>query len=202
MRQLTFPSDITWQKSMCLTASLNSSTITSTMQEVSEGQCWAGKLLFYHAARWLFWMKEGSQTLCPYNEIIFSSTYPGTCMAGKLPSRASCQLYFFVLVILLRVTMIITDVVLSYYEETFHSWELVAGVSPLPDQATCLNYTAGLSCTGGDISLGLDLTWPGSIARYGSYQRTPSLQSGSAKGNPGPQKYPATERCHLEWHQT
>lgn len=31
-------------------------------------------------------------------------------------------------------------------------------VSPLPDQATCLNYTAGPSCPGGSISLGLDLT--------------------------------------------
>lgn len=127
MRQLTFPSAITWQKSMCLTASLNSSTITSTMQEVSEGQCWPGKLLFYHAGRWLFWMKAGFQALCPYNEMLngitFSSTYPGTWMAGKQPPQAPFQLYIFILVVLLRLTMINTDVVMTYYREHFHSWE-------------------------------------------------------------------------------
>ena len=127
MRQLTFPSDTTWQKSMCLTASLNSSTITSTMREVSEGRCWPGKLLFYHAARWLFWMKEGSQALCPYSEMLngitFSPAYPGTWMAGKWPSQASFQHYIFILVVLLRRTMTNIDVLMTYYREPFHSWE-------------------------------------------------------------------------------
>lgn len=88
MRQVTFPRDITWQKNMCLTASLSSSIITSTMQEVSAGWGQPGKLLAYHSARWLFWMKEGSQALSPYTEMLngiaFSSTYPGTMISGQL----------------------------------------------------------------------------------------------------------------------
>lgn len=160
MRQLTFPSDITWQKSMCLTAYLNSSTITSTMQEVSKGWCWAGKLLFYHAARQLFWLKEGSQATCPYNEILngisFSSTSPGThggrmIISGQLPelhlhsgypSKADYD----------------QQMLVSYSREPFHSWEPAGMCYHCSEQAICLNSTAGPSCPGGDISLGLDLT--------------------------------------------
>lgn len=87
MRQLTFPSDTTWQKSTCLTPSLTSSTTTSTMQQVREPDaehrsCWF--------ARWLFWMKQGSQGLCPYNEVLngitFSPTYSEMSISGQLPA--------------------------------------------------------------------------------------------------------------------
>lgn len=126
MRQLTSPSGITWQKSMCLTASLNSSTITSTMRQVSEGWCWPGQLLFYHVARWLFWMKEGSQALCPYNEmlngIIFSST-----LSWQLDGRKITILGQLSALHLLhgpsKADMTNTDAVMTYYREPFHSWE-------------------------------------------------------------------------------
>ena len=177
MRQLTFPSDITWQKSMCLTASLNSSTITSTTRQVSEGWCWPGKLLFYHTARWPFWMKEGSQALCPYNEMLngitFSSTYPGTWMAGKWPSGAGFQHYIFFMV--LPRMMWPTQMPLCHTTEPFHSWESVGVCHRCQTKLSVWDTLQGclapeMICIPGpwfDTKLG---TWPRSISRHGSHQ--------------------------------
>lgn len=154
MKQQTFPSDIIWQKSTCLTASLNSLTITSTMQEVSEGWGQPEKSLFCHAARWLFWMKEASQAYCPYSEML------------------SWHLDVSIMIILTQLSTLHLRFggpseaeddqhrcCMSSRYTTESPFSGVHGsVSALPDHATCLSYTAAPSCSWGDIALGLDLT--------------------------------------------
>lgn len=165
MRQLTFPRDTTWQKSTCLTPSLTSSTTTSTMQQVREAEqrcCWF--------ARWLFWMKEGSQALSPYYEVLngftFSPTYSEMGISAQLPALHPH------LVVLLRLTMANTDVIMTYYREP---WGRITAARP--------SYLLELHCRSflrwsipGPWFDTKSRTWPVSITRHGdSHLYSPRL---------------------------
>lgn len=172
---------------MCLTASLNSSTITSTMQQVSEGWGQRGKLFFYHAARWLFWTKEVSQDLHPYSEMLswhldVSKNITLTQLSALHlhfggPSKAEddqhrcCMSYWYT-----------TESPFSLWSP----WECVSTARP--------SYLLELHCSAFLLrrwySSGpwLDTksgTWPGCIAKRGRHQRLPPLQLRCTKRNPG-----------------
>lgn len=128
MRPLTFPRDTTWQKSTCLTPSLTSSTTTSTMQQVREADAEQRSCWF---ARWLFWMKEGSQALCPYNEVLNGITFSHHLFWNDhFRPSSSFQHYILTLVVLLRLTMANTDVIMTCNRVYHHcQGKLSAGIT-------------------------------------------------------------------------
>lgn len=187
MKQQTFPSDIIWQKSTCLTASLNSLTITSTMQEVSEGWGQPEKSLFCHAARWLFWMKEASQAYCPYSEML------------------SWHLDVSIMIILTQLsTLHLRFGGPSEAEDDQHRccmssryttespfflwspWECVSTARPCYLlELHCSTFLLMRWYSPGPWLDTKSGTWPGSIAKCGRHQRLLPLQLRCTKGNLG-----------------
>jgi len=100
-----------------------------------------------------------------------------------------------------------TDAIMSYYR-ALSFLGVRGGVSPLPDQAICLRYVAGLPCAGDDM-YPWALIWHKvrDMAKihkqtWESPKSPGLLWSRSTKGNLGRQKYPANKKSNLEFYQT